>query len=387
MEISDRYPYEGPRTPKESEFDATIKLNRATFFKNAPRQEAYIGWPMFLRPETEKNSYVMLYQSQPVSLITRLTRDIFIRGHKLRMGFIGGVCTHPNHRGKGLAGTVLAATLQKFADTDVDFVYISGSRRLYYSTGANHIGGFSNYSITWDIQSSKSNLKVRKATFEDAELLRSLNEKEQTRFVRDALDYELVIQNGHCSGGQCIFNIIESDSKPLGYIATRGVNRKDGKWSQLIFEYAGDRDAISATLLEMAKEPGPNGHLIVDVKIGEELGKRLNSIGIKSTSGRHGGTVKVVNFSRTMEKLRPYIAQKTNDSFAESMEFSAGNGRYIVSGDDGYLEIDGESNMLWTLLGAPPDKQVKNVKVTGLMKKVLDECFPIPIPPLPINTI
>jgi hypothetical protein len=388
MEISDRYPYEGPRTPKESEYDATIELNRSTFFRDTPAQQAYRGWPMFLRGETSKNSFIMLYQGQPVSLITRLTRDILIRGHKLRMGFIGGVCTHSDHRGKGLAGTVLAATIQRFIDTDVDFVYISGARRLYYSAGANHVGGVSHYFVPSDINhSSRKNIKIRKATLEDVELLVALSEKDETRFIRDRLDYELVIQNGHCSGGQCVFYIIESDSQTVGYIAARGVSHKEGKWTQNIFEYHGNREAIFTALLELAKEPGPNGHLIVEVKPGEKLGERLRSVGVEPVPGRIGGTIKMVNFTGTMEKLRPYFAQKVGNSFAKSLEFAAGNGRYTIPGDGGYLEIDGEANMVWTLLGAPPDKRIENVKSTGLMKEALETCFPIPLPALQINTI
>ncbi|MBM3210972.1 GNAT family N-acetyltransferase, partial [Candidatus Poribacteria bacterium] len=377
MEISDIYPYEGPRTPKESEYSATIELNRATFFRDTPIQQAHREWPMFLRKETRKNSFIMLYEGQPVSLITRLTRDIFVRGHKMKMGFIGGVCTHPDHRGKGLAGTVLAATIQRFIDTDVDFVYISGARRLYYSAGANHIGGFSNYLVPSNVShSSGKDISIRKASLEDAELLVSISEKDETRFVRDKIDYELVIENGHCSGGQCIFNIIESGSQPVAYIATRGINYKEGKWTQNVFEYHGDREAIFAALLHLAKEPGPNGNLVVEVKPGEVLGEKLRSIGIEPIPGRIGGTVKVVNFTGTMEKLRPFFAQKFGNSFSNSLEFSAGNGRYVISGEGGYLEIDGEDNMVWTLLGAPPDKHIENVKSTGLMKEALDIIFP-----------
>ena len=88
-----------------------------------------------------------------------------------------------------------------------------------------------------------------------------------------------------------------------------------------------------------------------------------------------------------MEKLRPYFGQNLGKSFAESLEFTAGNERYVVTGEGGALEIDGESNMLWTLLGAPPDKASENVRATGLMKKALEVCLPITLPPLTLNTV
>ena len=119
MNISDRYPYEGPRTPNPAEYGATMKLERSIFFKDNPSyMDAVKRWPMYLRRDLWENTFAMFYQGQPVSAICRLTRDIVFAGHVLRIGFVGGVCTHPDHRGKGLAGTVLDATLQRFMDTD-----------------------------------------------------------------------------------------------------------------------------------------------------------------------------------------------------------------------------------------------------------------------------
>lgn len=390
MNISDRYTYEGPRTPAPAEWEATMELDRSIFFGDIKDYlKAITEWPMFFRPETRENAFVMLYQGQPVSAIGRLCRDMVVRGQALRMGFIGGVCTHTDHRGKGLAGTVLYASLQRFVDDDVDFAYISGARPLYYRTGANHIGGFPVFFLTSDAGKSvdTKSLNIRKATRADAKILHSLNEGEETRFVRDMLDYELVLKYGYCSGGQCIFSIIESGSTPVAYVAVRGMDRKEGGWSQRVIEFAGDSEAILFAMATMASEAGSDGHLVIETQAEDELAHRLNDMGIDSTTGRLGGTVKIVNFTRTMEKLRPYFANQLGSSFAESLEFTAGSGRYIISGEGGILEIDGETNMLWTLLGTPPDSQIENVRATGLMKKALDTCLPLPLPALPINKI
>lgn len=390
MNISDRYSYEGPRTPRETEAEALMELSRSIFFKDEPSyREAIRRWPMALRPELRENTFAMFHQGQLVSTIERLCRDVIVRGHTLKMGFIGGVCTHPDHRGKGLAGTVLAATLQRFVDIGVDFVYISGSRSLYHRAGANHIGGFLRFSLTSDARKPADTMdpNIRQATGEDAEILYSLNEKEQTRLVHDLLDYELVIQHGYCSGGRCIFNITESRSEPVAYIAVRGVDHKDGRWLQEVIEFAGDRDAILSALIDMANEHGPNGNLVIRTQPGDELADLMYSIGLEHESGRMGGTVKVVNFTGTMEKLRPYFGRRLGLSFAESLEFSAGEERYVISGEGGALEIDGEINMLWTLFGAPPGKKSENVRASGLMTKALKVCLPIPLPALGLNVI
>jgi hypothetical protein len=274
-------------------------------------------------------------------------------------------------------------------DTDVDFIYISGSRSMYYRAGANHIGGISRFLLTSDVAKlvDTENIDIRQATLADVETLCSLSETEQIWLAHDRMDYELIIQNGHCSGGQCIFNIIESESTPVGYVAVRNVIRKEGKWSQRVIEFAGDRGAILSALVALAHRSGVNGHLIIETHREEELAARLRSMGIDCKTGRMGGTAKVINFTHTMEKLRPYFGQRLGSSFAQSLEFAAGNERYIASGEGGALEIDGEVNMLRTLLGAPPGEKPENVRATGLMRNALEVCLPIPLPALPLNVI
>lgn len=390
MNFSDRHPYEGPRTPALVEQEAVVELSRLVFFGDSPDyQDAIVPWPMYLRPETRENTFSMFYQGQPVSTIVRLCRDAYIHGHRFRIGFIGSVCTHPDHRGKGLAGAILDASMQRFADGDVDFVYISGARSLYYRSGANHIGGFPVFFLKLDnigsIEREKTN--IRQANLDDADLLNSFNEGEETRLVRDALDYELVLQHGHCSGGQCIFNIIESDSVPVAYIALRGMDRKEDSWSQRVIEFAGDRAAILSAMATIVDEAGANGRLVIETRAGDSLANQLNKIGVESTAGRIGGTVKLPHFTRTMAKLRPYFGEKLGFNFAKDLEFAAGEERYVISGEGGALEIDGESNMLWALLGSPPGSESENIRVTGLMEKALEICLPIPLPSLIMNTI
>ena len=138
MDMADRKEYEGPRVPREQEWDAVQELIRAVFHPKVESfEEAMRTWPMALRLDVREDTLVMFRDGRPVSAIERLERDMLVYGHRLRMGFIGGVCTDPDHRGKGLASTILAATMTRFHEDDVDFVYISGARGLYFRIGAD----------------------------------------------------------------------------------------------------------------------------------------------------------------------------------------------------------------------------------------------------------
>ena len=123
--------YEGPRSPLPDEWEAAVGLKRSVFFPDGPDfPELFRRRPLAWQDECREQTFVMFHDGEPVSMITRLERDFVACGCLLRMGYIGGVCTHPDHRGRGLAGTVLAACMDQFRQHGVDFVHISGSRSL-----------------------------------------------------------------------------------------------------------------------------------------------------------------------------------------------------------------------------------------------------------------
>lgn len=379
--------YEGPRSPQSDEIPAVLELSRSIFFKDAPTyQEGAKRWPMALHDDWGQNHYVMLYNGQPVSTIGRLERDILVRGHRLRMGFIGGVCTHPDHRGKGLASIILQASLAKFREHDVDVVYISGARPLYYGIGATHIGGFTEFVIPGDGLSAylRQDVILRDATPEDIILFTQLNETEGVRFVRPIRDYELCIAHGYCSGKPCTFRLIEMNSKPVGYIiVTRPTEKEPNKVR--VLEYAGERLGILAVLPRLAQEV--NGTVNVTVPTKDVLVDLFTSAGLAGQPGRTGGTVKLLDFDRTMRKLLPYFAEHLPSNFVRSLAFSAASGKYCAWSDKEVLEIEGETNMLRLLLGCPPNESLTGVRVSEGMRPLVQLCLPLPLPHLAMNTI
>jgi predicted acetyltransferase len=141
--------FSGPRTPKESEAQACAELAYQVFFSD--RFPDFLSgastWPMVLREQALQDTFAMFDGDKPVSLIHRFERDAIVHGCKIRIGFVGFVCTHPNYRGHGSASTILAATMNKFRENDVDFVCISGDRAMYRRAGARPVGGRSEFIV------------------------------------------------------------------------------------------------------------------------------------------------------------------------------------------------------------------------------------------------
>jgi len=380
---------------REPELPAAAELARSIFFPESESLgQAAATWPMALHPEYADSTFAMLHQGKPVSLISRLERDCVVLGHPLRLGFIGGVCTHPEHRGRGLASTLLAASLNRFQANGVDFVYISGARGLYYAAGANHVGGRTGFRLRRDVLAGTgfgaglpTAPTLRMANDEDVPVLAALYQREPVRFVRPREDYELVLRCGHCAGQACQFLLLELGGTPAGYLLVAPPGEREGRPVQPILEYCGDRSAVLTGLAQLAAEGNPALELSLAVPQGDPLGERLGGQGFSGEPLGTSGTVKVLDFGRTMGKLRPYFESRLGREAVCAMQCVAGGGRFVVHTDQDLLEIEGETNLLWTLLGAPPGQTVEPVRATGAMERLITECLPLPLPSLYLNMI
>ncbi|MBM3236773.1 GNAT family N-acetyltransferase [Candidatus Poribacteria bacterium] len=392
MAVNDRDEYEGPRTPRENEWEAVAELGRSIFFKDAASYwEAARSWPMVLQPNVRQNMLTMFKDGQPVSTIGRLERDILVHGHRLRMGFIGGVCTHPDHRGKGLASTILAAMMRQFHHDDVDFVYISGTRSLYFGAGANHVAietrfvlDKNNFGPDKQTFSKSLDVQLRPANLEDIDTLVAIAEREGVRFIRPRKDFELVMENKHCGGQPCEFHLIKLREIPVGYLLLRG--RVEHNENLKLIEFAGDRLCLLSALGKIVQRLSDSASLEVNVP-GDLLIKLLHSAGVQGNLVKTGGTMKVIDFCRTMRKLLPYFRERLTGWTCLDLNLAAGKERYVAWNEEGILELDGESNMLWTLLSKPPDAQIEGLKVTGRMRELIELCLPVPVPLLYLNMI
>jgi len=70
-----------------------------------------------------------------------------------------------------------------------------------------------------------------------------------------------------------------------------------------------------------------------------------------------------------------------------ALDWTHGADRYAGWAGRDVLTIDGEQNMLWALLGPPPDEAFCHVHATGAMSELLELCLPIPVPSIYLNNI
>lgn len=383
--------YEGPRTPLPDEWDAAVGLRRSVFFPDGPDfPELFRRRPLAWQDECREHTFVMYHASQPVSMITRLERDFVAHGCLLRMGYIGGVCTHHDHRGRGLAGTVLAACMDRFHQHNVDFVHISGLRSLYLRAGAAQVGGCKQFELLPDglAPFEDSSVNVSEATVNDARFMAECNLREPVHFVRPLADFALSVEHGHCTGAACRFYIVSRANRPVSYVITTEPAGSEGRVSARVFECAGEPLPVLAALHSLVAGMGNAASLSVEFAPTNTLTRLLAAAGIEGTDcPLPRGTMKALDFAQTMAKLRPHFAARLPATTIETLRWTQGAGRYVGWAGRDVLTIDGESNMLWTLLGSPPDGTRSDVHATGAMADLMDECLPIPMPSIYLNNI
>ncbi|MGQ9463453.1 MAG: GNAT family N-acetyltransferase [Candidatus Fervidibacter sp.] len=323
--------FSGPRTPKDGEEQACAELAYLVFFSHRyPNFFAGAStWPMILRDGAFKDTFVMFDGDKPVSMVHRFERDVIIYSSKLRVGFVGYVCTHPDYRGLGLASTILAATMNKFRKDDVDLVCISGDRAMYRRAGARPVGGRTEFVINPENAGKLSKwaveVSLRTAILEDAELLAEIYEREPVRFVRPLSDYELVLKYRHCVGQQCDF-ILAENKTAKAYLLITTLQKHNGKAFRRVFEFAGERQLVLSAIYKLSQET----ELRVEVEFGDPLGQILTEVGIEGTPSRKPGTIAIINFAKTMRKLNPFFASRLPVGLAQTLDFAFGNERYVA---------------------------------------------------------
>jgi hypothetical protein len=228
-------------------------------------------------------------------------------------------------------------------------------------------------------------VQFRPANLEDIDTLVVIAERESVRFIRPRADFELVMENEHCGGQPCKFHLLELQGIPVGYLLLRG--RVEHGENLKLIEFAGDRLCILSALGKIVQRLSDSASLEVNVPYGDLLIELLGNAGAQGRLVKTGGTMKVIDFCRTMRKLLPYFRERLTGWTCLDLNLAAGKERYVAWNEEGILEMDGESSMLWTLLGKPPDAQIEGIQATGQMRELAERCLPIPVPLLYLNVI
>lgn len=141
-------PLDGPRPATVDELDEAIDLADMVFRTSqglGPTMET--EFPLLFSPTNAANLLITRAAGRVVSLTGMVVQRVVSDRAELDVACVGGVCTEPSQRGRGLGGAGLSAAVERARAAGCQLMLISGTGGLYDRVGAAPIAPVRQYMV------------------------------------------------------------------------------------------------------------------------------------------------------------------------------------------------------------------------------------------------
>lgn len=323
------------------------------------------------RPEL-RGAWVIARGGKPVSHIKLVYNRLLICGCRVKVASIGGVCTHPDFRGKGIATVLLDHCIEEATGGGATLMIISGGRGLYRRAQAVEAGATLRADIVPEcLRRPSGGCSARPATPDDWPAFARLYQQEAVRFARSAEFFARALAHRHHMGAW----MVQSAEGAQAYLLlARDWGAGHGAPRRLVGEYAGSRGALVEALPSVLEQTGLQ-QIGLDIPAHDrELAYLLAREGIelgRATIKDH--TIRLLNLPVFMRRLRPYIAARLPRREARELTFEQGDG--CVFGFESETQSFDLGRSAALMLGGP-----KAPRLRGELGRVLGSLLPVPLP-------
>ena len=340
------------------------------------------------------------YQGKPVSQIGIDHHQVQFSGCRLQVGSIGGVSTHPDFRGLGLAGRVLTHCTQLLKEEGARLMLISGMRGLYTRTGNVPAMRFHFFQLLAGSSPHSTHLPeviLRPYTPADLSVCARIYQSEAVGYLRSLEDYPASFSSGTAW-------IVEMDALPAAYLLLHVPwEHRDGPERRVreVFEYAGSRLALAAGFARLLDEESalpdfpPLSELRLSVPWQDtdlvSLLQPTKTAASLETLGGH--TMRLINFHALQADLEPYITARLPLRLRSGLRFEQSGpllvdpdlgphsaDRCAISWENHRLEL-GTADMTrlvfgdWDTSEFPP---LSSLPIGSPLLKIIEALFPLP---------
>ena len=364
---------DGMRSLHEMELEGIVELTSAVF-----RPTLVAEYPHFFNRENARNLRVVVEDGKVVSHIGTLRRDASILGCNVRTAALGGVATYEQHRGKGHATALFEDTMRVCKEGGVDFMLVSGYRKMYHRFGCRYVGRDWRFKIEADQAGAFDDGKVEigEATETDLPDLMGLYRREPVKWIRPPLDYRHALA-GLVMNQPSVIHVLREKGIVRGYVIVqdpKGQGQAEGK----VFEVAGEREVLAGALgalLKMYKMSALSLHVMGFDGLLQDV---LKGRGATCSPEASSGTVTLINFAQFMEKMRPYFTEAVGEQVAKGLVFEEpGDQRIFRYGGDAVM-ADNQGQAVELIFGTHEGVENSLLEKGGMAGEVLAEIFPIP---------
>ena len=361
---------DGPRLVRPEELEELGDLMTISFGGALrPRRGRRRRRPRWM---VRSGAWVVARDGRLASHIRIAYNTVSLYGCRLRIASIGGVCTHPDYRGQGIATILLDHCITESARAGASLMLISGERGLYRRAHAVHAGPTLEARLApTSVKPASPPLTARRGTAEDWFACASLYQSEPVRFVRRADFFRQALEHSHRETW-----VIDSNGSPATYVVlSREWGTPPESRRRNVSEYAGSRAALADGLPGLFEA---GGYEQIEFAVPTH-DRELAGIFARQRLGLRPGTVedhtiRLLDVNRLMRRLGPYVAARLPRSEARGLSFGQEDDGCIFRLGDEKVEL-GLAKSAALVLGGP-----EAPKVPGELGRVLASLFPVPFP-------
>lgn len=376
--------FDGPRLMRPDEAPDSERLFRDAFgFDDAE-----------VNPESEMEEAkgevaVFAHNGRLVSQVGMYPERLVLDGAEIRVGSIGGVGTHPDYRGHGLASQLLEFSARRLREAGTHIFFISGGRGLYRRLGCEPAGLFHRFLLRPG-QAARTSpaIRLRPAEESDAAACLRLYQNSRAHFCRSesAFVEHFRIQTISYRAEKWI---VEAAGAPVAYLLLNipwDFMEQPGSGVRSVFEYAGEPAALCAALTSLASEHGLSELEFLAAWQDQSLSACLSATaGPPELAPLPDHTLRILHFPGLMQSLEPVFAAKLGAKTASRLRFEqtgpllggSGGDRCAIHLGEETLALDGSAMsrlVFGDFSGADPASALPG----GALREALDAVFPLP---------
>jgi len=382
----------GPQALKKGQRRSAVELADRVF---------RVGWGssmqqdygLLFAEENVDNLRVFTEKGRVVSLVGMFEREAWLLGTRHLSCCIGGVCTDPDYRGRGLATELMEDARRKALADGADLMLISGGRGLYQRLGYVDVGTYYVCQIQRNRLPTAGRYTVRPWRPEDVPALTAIHSAEPVRFGRTPEDFLGFLNCGkvvNVTGTTAVVCRAGSD-EPVAYLSYQiggdPWEKKDPN-AVTVAEVSGSRWAVAQALGPLMDERGVGQVELHYLGSDSEMAELARAFDWASQPRGFHGTVGIIHPARFWKACGPLFAERLG-SVRAAMLSLRGQRRVELGYGKEQVVLDGMSAFT-NLVFLPPHRRAElalGLAADSALRGTIDELFPLPLVDYGLNYI
>ncbi|MFH1739318.1 MAG: GNAT family N-acetyltransferase [bacterium] len=362
------------RTLREEEIPQLVDLLDLVFHPDG-------GWsmgdafPTLVCPENLEQIRILVDGGRIASHVGMTIRDVCLGGIPTTVVNIGGVATHPDHRGQGHATVLMADAVQHARSRGADIMLISGGRGLYRRMNAADCGSFPTLQLSAEDVEAET-LSARRVQEEDLPIISDIRQREPVRYQLPMEDLKKLLRCGFAMAVPVEWWLFSEGERPVAFgVVAKEI--RDGEARARLIEWNGDAEALRSAWATWHRELEVEKFDVVTVS---NMNLPLAWRPRVRSHVSFEGTVLVLHAHRLLDRAKSWIAERLDTATLNSLEIAAGETSVRFSLGDDTVQLNNGGELAELFFGvAGRDVIGEKTSAGSPLESALRQLFPIPL--------